>query len=59
MSHELEGQGAGLTYPCKRCGSPRPAVVERGKDKIRSMRSGYVARFLECGHSCSVNQAPA
>jgi hypothetical protein len=46
------------TYHCKRCQSLKTPVQENGTDKIKRMRSGYVARFLECGHSIPVTQHP-
>lgn len=46
-------------YFCKRCHIPVPALTDaRGKEKVRGFPSGYVARFLACKHTISVNDKP-
>jgi hypothetical protein len=49
-----------IAYYCKRC---RTAVVAsrqaNGREKMARFRNGYVARYLACGHTVSVNNAPA
>jgi len=44
-----------MFYYCKRC---RTAVAAVTPNKVRRFRSGYVARYLTCGHTVSVNDAP-
>jgi hypothetical protein len=38
---------------CRRCGPQAAAMVE-GKPKVRILRSGFVAVFLECGHVAAI-----
>lgn len=45
-------------YYCKRCQQNQPPKRDsRGRDKIVRFQSGYVARYLECGHTVSVNNS--
>ena len=47
-------------YYCKRCCAAVEAVQQaNGREKLARFRSGYVARHLACGHTASVNGAPA
>lgn len=47
------------TYYCKRCQAHKPALkLDNGRDKVARFRSGYVARYLTCNHTVSVNDAP-
>jgi hypothetical protein len=47
-------------YHCKRCRAAVAAVQQaNGREKLARFRSGYVARHLACGHTVSVNGAPA
>jgi len=39
---------------CKRCQAIRNAQKEKGRDKVRAFRNGYVAVFLVCGHTAAV-----
>ena len=49
-----------ITYFCKRCRAAVAAVQQaNGREKVARFRSGYVARYLACGHTVSVNDAPA
>ena len=49
-----------ITYFCKRCRAAVAAVRQaNGREKVARFRSGYVARYLACGHTVSVNDAPA
>lgn len=48
-----------MTYYCKRCqGAKEAKKLPNGRDKVIRFRSGYVARYLVCGHVVSVNDAP-
>jgi hypothetical protein len=40
---------------CRRCQTVRGAQYESGKPKVRAFRNGFVAVFLECGHTAAVN----
>ena len=40
---------------CKRCRCVRGAQLEKGKPKVRRFVNGYVAVFLDCGHTAAVN----
>jgi len=47
-------------YYCKSCRAAVAAVQQaNGREKVARFRSGYVARYLDCGHTVSVNDAPA
>ena len=47
-------------YYCKRCRAAVAAVQQaNGREKVARFRSGYVARYLACGHTVSVNDASA
>ena len=47
-------------YYCKSCRAAVDAVRQaNGCEKVARFRSGYVARYLACGHTVSVNDAPA
>jgi len=47
-------------YYCKRCRTGVEAVQQANvREKVAQFRSGYVARYLACGHTVSVNDAPA
>ena len=47
-------------YYCKRCCAAVEAVQQaNGREKVARFRSRYVARYLACGHTVSVNDAPA
>jgi len=41
---------------CSKCKTTREPILERGKPKIRSMRNGFVAVFLVCGHVARVDK---
>lgn len=45
-------------YHCRRCRCPQAPEQVDGRDKVRGFRSGYVARFLVCGHSVAVTDPP-
>lgn len=48
------------TYYCKRCQANKaPKLDARGRDKVTRFRSGFVARYLECNHTVSVNDRAA
>lgn len=50
-----------MMYYCKRCRVAQEPMVDParpGRDKVRGMRSGFVARYLTCGHSVAVTQEP-
>lgn len=44
-----------MFFYCKRC---RTAVAAVTPSKVRRFRSGHVARYLTCGHTANVNDAP-
>jgi len=47
-------------YYCNRCRAAVAAVQQaNGREKVARFRSGYVARYSDCGHTVSVNDAPA
>ena len=48
----------GKLYNCKRCKRPRAAVMTGNAEKVKRMGSGYIARFLECGHTGPVTDKP-
>ena len=41
---------------CKRCGAARGAQLKNSKPKVVRFPTGYVAVYLECGHTAAVNQ---
>ena len=46
-------------YRCKLCNKDVAATLDKnGKEKVRGFRSGWVARFLDCGHIQPVTEQP-
>jgi len=42
---------------CKRCRCNRKAqLTTKGKERVATLRSGFVAVFLSCGHAVAVRQ---
>ncbi|HEX5426558.1 MAG TPA: hypothetical protein VFW94_23625 [Candidatus Acidoferrales bacterium] len=47
-------------YFCTYCKQPSESLKDpkNGKDKIRAFQSGWVARYLKCGHLTAVTTPP-
>ena len=41
---------------CKRCHAARDAQQDSGKPRVARLRNGFVAVWLECGHTAAVSQ---
>ena len=43
-------------WHCTHCNKAKPAIMERGRPKVRMLRGGFVAVFLACGHTAAVRK---
>lgn len=45
-------------YHCQHCRADVLPILDRGAEKVRRFRSGWIARYLACGHLAPVTLQP-
>lgn len=45
-------------YHCQHCRADVLPILDRGAEKVRRFRSGWVARYLACGHLAPATLQP-